>query len=307
MLRGTGMELESRKNGKPRLMNEEEFRKLSELIHNEFGIVVKGDRKLTLHTKLAHRLGLLGVETYTEYIEMVLGSRGELAALATEVTNNETFFQREKNQFDAFAVFLNEIKSRKVARGEEDVRIISAGCSTGEEAYGLSILLWESALFAWGNWNVTLIGIDVDRKALRRARRAVYTKNSFRLLDEEENFISKYFHHDDGGYRLKMPYKKPVKFRHGNLMDPAAFKGLDGADAVFCRNVFIYMSDEAIARIARNIYSCLDDEGFLFIGSTETLIQKTDLFVPECREGIVVYRKRPGPLSNINEGHIKCL
>jgi len=304
------MEIENRRNGKPlpgltrnlvTFISEEEFRRLADLVHREFGIVLKGDRRLTLHTKLSHRLGLLGLSSYSEYLDM-LGensargdpkARGELNALAAEIMNNETFFQREKNQFEAFFVFLNDIKRRKVAGGESSINIISAGCSTGEEIYSLSILLFESALFAWGNWETGLTGIDVDKSALRKARKALYSNNSFRLLNEEDAFVNKYFHREESGFRLKRAYKSPVKFRHGNLMDPAAFDGLEGADAIFCRNVFIYMSDEAISNIARNFHSCLRDEGYLFVGSTETLIQKTDLFVPECREGIVVYRKAP--------------
>jgi len=296
------MEMENRRNGRPKFISEEEFGRLAGFIHKEFGIVLKGDRKLSLHTRLSHRLGLLGLATYSDYLDMLENPRGlcprsdqfaagETNALAAEITNNETFFQREKSQFEALAFFLNDIKRRKVAKGEDSISIISAGCSTGEEIYSLSILLWDSALFAW-NWETRLTGIDVDKGALKKAKSALYSNNSFRLLNgEHDGFLEKYFHQEDEGFRLKRAYKSPVRFRHGNLMDPGAFEGLAGASAIFCRNVFIYMSDLAIAKIAANFHSCLEDEGYLFVGSTETLIQKTDLFVPECREGIVVYRK----------------
>ena len=90
------------------VMSEEEFTLLRDLIHNEFGIWLKGDKRLTLHTKVSHRLSILGLATYRQYYEYLLSdvSKGELYTLASHITNNETYFFREKGQLDMFSELL---------------------------------------------------------------------------------------------------------------------------------------------------------------------------------------------------------
>jgi chemotaxis protein methyltransferase CheR len=133
--------------------------------------------------------------------------------------------------------------------------------------------------------------MDVSRNALKKAKNAVYTKNSFRILDGTDEFSQKYFDRRNDLYTLKPAYRSQVEFRHGNILDPASWEGIEDIDVIFCRNVLIYMSDDAIRRITENFFRHLSDEGYLFIGSSESLLNKTDLFVPECREGLIIYRK----------------
>lgn len=273
-------------------MSEEEYRLLRELIRTEFGIVLKGDRRLTLHTKISHRLGILGIRNYSEYYRYILADRSgdELNRLASHVTNNETYFFREKNQLELFAELLHDIRREKQRAGKRDLRVLSVAASTGEEAYSLNILIQESGLYAW-DWDVQVVGIDIDRNALRDAERARYGKHSFRSVSDEGPVLEKYFTAESGSYVLRMGARKGVVFRHGNLLKPEAFTGLSQCDVIFCRNVLIYMSDEAIGCIVKNLYDTLSDSGFLFIGSSESLIQKTNLFWPEHRNGIIIYRK----------------
>ena len=136
-----------------------------------------------------------------------------------------------------------------------------------------------------------LIPIDVSRNALKKATNAAYTKNSFRVPDGNDEFSQEYFDRRDDLYILKPPYRSHVEFRHGNILNPASWEGIQDIDVIFCRNVLIYMSDDAIGHIAENFYHHLADEGYLFVGSSESLLNKTDLFVPECREGLIIYRK----------------
>jgi chemotaxis protein methyltransferase CheR len=82
-----------------------------------------------------------------------------------------------------------------------------------------------------------------------------------------------------------------VEFRHANILDRQTFEGFDSVDVIFCRNVLIYMSDDAIEKIVKNFHECISDRGYLFIGSSESLIQKTNLFLPEHINGVIVYRK----------------
>lgn len=286
------MNILSMREQKTLSMTEDEYALFRDLIEKEVGIVMKGDKRLTLHTKLSHRLSILDVRSYKEYYDLIISepSKEEFYSLMAHITNNETYFQREMGRISLVAGLLGDIKRHRQKKKQKSVTFLSAGCSTGEEAYTLKIMLMESGLFAWG-WEVNVIGMDVSRSALKKARNAVYTRNSFRVLDGTDEFSQKYFDQRDDLYTLKTPYRSQVEFKHGNILDPASWEGIQDIDVIFCRNVLIYMSDDAIGRITENFHRHLADEGYLFVGSSESLLNKTDLFVPECREGLIVYKK----------------
>lgn len=273
-------------------ISEKDFQLLREIISKEFGLQIKGDKRLTLHTRLAHRLHILGLASYGDYCDYIRADSSgvELQELASHITNNETFFFREKAQLDAFSRVLENIKKEKQKAKRQELKILSLACSTGEEAYTLNILVQLSGLFLW-NWEVKITGIDIDRVAVAKARSAVYTKNSFRGVAGEPDLILKYFKGEGELYHLKQPFSKNVEFRQGNITREDAYIGLEGTDAVFCRNLFIYMGTDAVEKVLRNCYRSLSENGYLFIGSSESLINKTDLFIPQIVNGIIVYRK----------------
>jgi chemotaxis protein methyltransferase CheR len=281
------MEIRSKKE----LMTEEEYSKLRDLITREFGILLKGDKRLTLHTKVSHRLGILGLASYTDYYSYIMSdpTGGELFALASHVTNNETYFFREQNQLEVLAGILRDIKKQK-ENERHRIRILSVASSSGEEAYSMNMIIQEKGLFVW-DWDISITGIDIDKNAIQKAREACYSINSFRSLNGNKSLVDKYFVGDGERYRLKRFLARNVEFRHGNMLDAATFEGFDSVDVIFCRNAFIYMSDDAIGKIIKNFHKCISDKGYLFIGSSESLIQKTNLFLPEHCEGSIVYRK----------------
>jgi chemotaxis protein methyltransferase CheR len=274
------------------IMTDEEFNLLRDLINREFGIILKGDKRLTLHTKISHRLPILGLKSYKEYYDFIIENptKEELFNLASHITNNETYFFREKTQLDVFFEILKDVKKERLKKNQNTLRILSLACSSGEEMYSLNIILQDSGLFLW-DWDVKIIGIDIDKTALKKARSALYTKNSFRQNGNMES-IERYFTIDNEKFALKPLYRKNTEFIHGNILDSNSFIDITDVDIIFCRNTLIYMDDIAIRRIANNLYNCLSDSGYLFIGSAESLIQKTNLFFPEYNNGIIVYRKK---------------
>lgn len=276
------------------VMTAEEYALLKELVYHEFGIVLKGDKRLTLHTKLAHRLAIRGLATYRDYYDLIVAepSREELFIFISHITNNETYFLRESSQLNALAKILADLKRQKQKKNQNRISILSAGCSSGEEVYTLNIMLMESGLFAWG-WEVRLLGMDVSRTALERAKKALYSKNSFRMLNGNDDFAQKYFDKEEERLALKKQYRNNVDFIHGNVLLPESLYGLFDIDVIFCRNILIYMDDAAIGRVVANFSRHLSDEGYLFVGLSESLLNKTELFVPEYRDGIIVYRKNP--------------
>lgn len=270
----------------------EEFGRVVELIAANFGIIVKGDKRLTFHTKLSHRLRLLGMDTYTQYLDFVENDKtgAELINLAAHITNNETYFFREDRQLKLFSNILNNIKRDKLNEGKNGIDILSAGCSGGEEPYTLNILLLESGLFVW-DWTVNIVGMDINRELLKKAERGVYTRHSFRNLNGNGKMYKRYFYIKNDRYILKRAFAKNVSFKQANILDREPYEEHRGVDVIFCRNVLIYMNDDAFIRVIENFYDTISDSGYLFLGASESLIQRTGLFVPEYNDGVIVYRK----------------
>lgn len=286
--------LSSSRAGKELFMTEEQFGLLREIVADEFGIAIKGDKRLTIHAKIAHRLSILGIKSYNDYCSYIVSEpdKGEMFRLMAHITNNETYFFREKTHLKVFSDLLGDVKRNRQKAKQNKVRILSAGCSTGEEAYTLNILLMESGLFAWG-WDVNVMGMDASGSAIKKAEAGEYSKSSFRMMNGTEDAVRKYFDRGGESYVLKRPYRNNVSFRLSNVLTQESFAGIEDVDVIFCRNMLIYMSDEAIEKIALNFYNAISDEGFLILGASESLLQKTDLFIPEYRDGVIIYRKNP--------------
>jgi chemotaxis protein methyltransferase CheR len=278
-------------------LSEEEFRLLRDLIHERFGLYFDDNQRPSLRTRLAGRLStldLVSFEDYYHYLRFGPQRGEELQRMVTHLTNNETYFYREQPQLQVFAdTVLKSIKDCKSVGADRAVRLLSAGCSTGEEAYTLAMILYDSGQFFWG-WDVQVIGMDVDQVALDKARRAVYHHNSFRSLNpsvRERHFVGV----AGGSAQVKEGIRRMVSFRQGNIVDPASYAGLPPLDVIFCRNVLIYFSDAMILKVVRLFHEALLPGGHLFLGHAESLSRITDLFTPIRFQGAMVYRKAGQP------------
>jgi chemotaxis protein methyltransferase CheR len=275
-------------------LGEEEFRLLRDFIHEQFGLYFEDNQRGSLRSRLAGRLASLGLATFEDYYHYLrFGPQHaeERERMASHLTNNETYFYRETAQLQVFAdVVLKGLKDRKTASGDRRLALLSAGCSSGEEAYTLAMILYDSGLFFW-SWDAHVTGMDVDRSALEKAARAVYHPNSFRSI--RPALVEKHFVKEEGGARVKDAVRKIVRFRHGNIVDPASYEGLAPLDAIFCRNVLIYFSDAMILKVMTLFHGALAPGGYLFLGHAESLSRITDLFTPIRFQGAMVYQKTP--------------
>jgi len=274
-------------------LSEEEFRLLRDLIHERFGLFFEDNQRNSLRTRLSGRLAtldLLSFEDYYHYLRFGPQRVQELQRMVTHLTNNETYFYREMPQLQVFAdTVLRTVKEDKTQAEDRTLRILSAGCSTGEEAYTLAMIVYDSGQFFWG-WDVRVVGMDVDQVALEKARKAVYHHNSFRSLSPallERHFVKT----GAGAAQVKEGIRRLVTFRQGNIVDPASYEGLERLDVVFCRNVLIYFSDTMILKVVRLFHEALAPGGHLFLGHAESLSRITDLFTPIRFQGAMVYRK----------------
>jgi chemotaxis protein methyltransferase CheR len=275
-------------------LSEQEFRLLRDFIHERFGIYFEDNQRASLRSRLVGRLAsldLLSFEEYYQYLRFGPERTDELQRMVSHLTNNETYFYREAPQLQVFAEhILRQIKERKAAEGSRTLRILSAGCSSGEEAHTIAMIIYDSGQFFW-NWEVQVVGMDVDQVAVEKARRGVYLHNSFRSVNS--SVVERHFVRQAAGAVVKEPVRRMVRFRHGNIVDAASYEGLGGLDVVFCRNVLIYFSDLMILKAVQLFHDALVPGGFLFLGHAESLSRITDLLVPIRFQGAMVYQKAP--------------
>jgi chemotaxis protein methyltransferase CheR len=182
------------------------------------------------------------------------------------LTISETHFFRLRGQFDALAerVLPGLLIARRATRR---LRLWSAGCSTGEEAWSLAILL--ERLLPPG-WEATILATDVDEAALDRARRGVYRAHSFR--DTPESLRARWFAVTPDGWEVDPRLRRRVRFAALNLVTgsyPSAANGTTGIDLLLCRNVLMYFTPEARARTAARLSACLAPGGWLAIAPAE--------------------------------------
>lgn len=274
------------------VLSEEEFRLLRDFIHERFGIFFDEGERALLRSRLLGRLvglDLSSFEDYYHYLRFGPERADEQERMITHLTNNETYFFRESTQLQVFAEnILKLLKDRKTRTGARRLRILSAGCSTGEEAYTLAMLLHDTGHFFW-NWDVQVVGLDIDPVALDKARKAVYFHNSFRSIDPA--IVDRHFVQLSAGCQVKDALRRNVSFRQGNIVEPGSFDALRPLDVIVCRNVLIYFSDASILRAVRCFHNALSPGGYLLLGHAESLARVTDLFTPIRFRGAMIYQK----------------
>jgi len=273
-------------------MTDEECRLFSELVRDRFGLDVFEAQRDRVRFRLKDRLEARAMTSFLEYYRfLVLSPHAgeELPHLVEALTNNETYFFRERYQLDWY---FSEVLPRQVRERPAGVpvRILSAGCSSGEEAYTLSIVHHENQFRCFGR-PVEIHAIDVNAARIRQAEQAEYEGLSFRAATPEAK--ERYFGSTarDGRLRVKAWLKAPVRFRVLNLIElPDAFP--EGHfDAVFCRNVLIYFSEATMQRACVLFHHVLRPGAPLFLGHSESLLGRTRLFRPERAPDFIYYVK----------------
>ncbi len=267
------------------------FRLLRDLIHDYCGIYFDDGSKFLLQRRLGRRLEqrqLKDFEGYYHYLRYDRKRDEELAVLVDNLTTNETYFFRESLQLKAFSEeLLPELRER--LGGRKILRIWSAGCSTGEEPYTIAILLLESGDW-WRDWEVEILGSDINQRVLHTARKGVYKKNSHRATSPE--MVKKYFIEEGkGDYRVVDRVKELVSFSYLNLLDPYKTSLIRDIDVIFCRNVIIYFDREAKRTVIDSFYDKLREGGYLLLGHSESLINISNAFVLRTLKNDMVYQK----------------
>lgn len=268
---------------------EEEYRLLREFIRSRIGLDFGPSRRDILATRLKKRLEILSLRSFLEYYHYLLYAPKEqrfqeMETLADVLANHETYFFREAYQFDLlFDVFWDKIRASE----GRPTRILSVGCSTGEEVYSLALSALERRMFP--EKYIELIGVDLCRPPIDAARRGVYRPYSFRAqlpFPREKYFLSL----DSHSFLIKSEVRSLVTFHQGNLLNALFMEKLGPVDAIFCRNVLIYFDDAAVARAAKIFHRVLRPGGFLFLGHSESFLGRGFPFEAVRGGQYIVYR-----------------
>ncbi|HET7542849.1 MAG TPA: CheR family methyltransferase [Polyangiaceae bacterium] len=239
---------------------------------------------------LAERLAARGCKDASAYGRVLDDLRlraEETRIIADRLTVNETYFLRESA---GLRVLVERLIPELLARGSSPVRVLSVGCSTGEEPYGLGLLLHEAGI---GRGQVEIRGIDVSPNAIASARRAQYSEWALRNVPAA--LRARYFERERKGYRLLPELRERVRFELGNVVDEdGAFWDSAEFDVILCRNLLIYLGTEAIEFTISRFARALAPGGTLFLGHAETSLAGPRFSVEEA-DGAFYFRLRKHP------------
>lgn len=236
----------------------------------------------------------LGYEDLNAFLAWLLhGTVAQVAVdvLAKHLTIGESYFFREIVVFSILREkILPELLDRKKERGDRQIRVWSAGCSTGEEVYSIAILL-DSVLGALPDWKFSVLGTDVNPVAVQRARHGQYRDWSFR--DVPLDLHAAYFERtEDGKHEVIAPIREKTEFRMLNLVSaPALYPS--GFDLVFCRNVMMYFTREKVNAVVQGFRRSLQEHGWLIPSLTETTLINNPGFEGVRFGDATLYRKQP--------------
>ncbi|MBI5179664.1 MAG: hypothetical protein HZA04_10460 [Nitrospinae bacterium] len=258
------------------------------LIKDRCGFTFRNDSSYTLEVSLQKRMSDLKAASNEIYLQMLRNDQEEMDRLIELITINETYFLREPRHFKLLVdTVMPEMLDRK--RGSEKVRILSAGCSTGEEAYSILLALTEK--YGMGIRNrVSIIGVDIDRNAIRMAQEGIFGNKSFR---SDDALLKKYVvHAKDKRFELVPYLKEGVEFQVFNLLTHPYPDFLKNIDIIFYRNVSIYFAGEVQKLIFQRLSEILNPEGFLFLSSAETYFHNIGILFLKEYGDVFVYKKK---------------
>jgi chemotaxis protein methyltransferase CheR len=273
-------------------LSREDFLRFRDLVRTEIGLVVPDVRRRDLERAVANSLADSSLDDLDQlYAQLTTGTdRRRLEAFVGELTVGETHFFRNRPQFRALE---QEILPGLIAARSESrrLRIWSAGCSSGEEAYSIAILL-RRLIPDLDDWNVTILATDINRGAIERGQRGVYGAWSFREVPS--GIESTYFKSAQGGLEIATEVRRLVTFGYLNLVDdvyPSLHTNTTGMDLVLCRNVLIYFEDPTVKKVVAQLHQALVEGGWLAVAPAE-FSQVVFKDFETCNfENTVIYRK----------------
>ncbi|MBW1695864.1 MAG: protein-glutamate O-methyltransferase CheR [Deltaproteobacteria bacterium] len=261
----------------------DELKVFLEYVHKISGISIDDKKAYLLESRLARLLQQEGCNSFKQlYLKAVSpGGKGVERKIIDAITTRETLFFRDRSPFEMLQYkILPDLIDRRVAGLDDSsiasIRIWSAACSTGQEIYSIAIVLKE-LLGDLEKYSIRLLGTDISDAAIAYASYGQYSKIEVERGLQKAQLL-KYFDPNGSGWRIKDEIRAITMFKRMNIMEP--FRGLGRFDIIFCRNLLIYFNLEDRKEILDKIADVLENDGYLILGSSETLMGVSSRFRP---------------------------
>ena len=282
-------------SGVPRDLSDREFQIFRRLVATHSGIALGPHKRALLQARLGRRLRTLGLATFADYHRLLVegDTQGEeLVRFINAVTTNKTHFYREAHHFAYLAErWAPAVVGRASRGGERALRIWSAGCSTGEEAYTIAMTVADALPLA-GGWSVRILASDIDTEVLKRGAAGIYSIEAAGAIPPAA--LKRHFLRGTGTsrglMRVRPALRSLVTFRRINLLEAPWPVGAS-FDVIFCRNVLIYFDRPTQQRVLERLGTCLNDDGVLVLGHSEGILGMMNGL---RHVGHTIYHKEPG-------------
>ncbi len=273
------------------LLSTENFAKIGEFIYRKSGIsldVEKHYEKLAKYIdKRAAELGFDNFRKYFFKLRFDDKDGSEFQELMNAMTVNETYFFREKEQFEVLAnSILPELHAKMPAN--KPLRILSSPCSTGEEPYSMILHILEEGKVVEER-DIEVVGIDIDSTVIQKAKASKYTERSVHAIPKP--ILNQWFNKKGLGYELSEDLQGSVDFQVCNVFDKTQMRKLGKFDVIFSRNMLIYFDDASRKEVAMTFYDMLNPGGYVLLGHAEYMSRIVSVFKAKKVDTTLIYQK----------------
>jgi chemotaxis protein methyltransferase CheR len=272
--------------GMPVTVTEHELSEIRGLIETRSGIFFDDSRERFFSNRVREHVEARKLSHGTDLLRLIKNSNVEYDALLQRLLTQETSFFRYPAAFEALEKkVLPELHMKKFWESPRSLRIWSAGCATGEEAYSIAMTVADALEFA-DAWNIHILATDVSRQALDHAEHGVYGAREIETVAPRQRDL--YFSRGNGHYVVKPRIRNLVTFAPMNL---AQVVYMGKFDCIFCMNVLIYFSEERQAQLMQRFFEYLEPGGYLFLGHAETVTKADVKFETHVYRDARIYQK----------------
>lgn len=273
------------------LLSKENFAKMSEFIYRKSGIFLEEEKHFEKLAKFIDtRCATLKFDNFRKYffkLRFEDKEGEEFQELMNGVTVNETYFFREKDQFE---VLVNSLlpELHRALPASKPIRILSSPCSTGEEPYSIVLHIVEEGKVVEQR-DIEVVGIDIDSTVIKKAQVAKYSDRSVHAIPK--NILAKWFKKNSLGYELGGDLQGSVDFQVANVFDKAQMRKLGKFDVIFSRNMLIYFDDASRKEVAMTFYDMLNPGGYVLLGHAEYMSRIVSVFKARKIDNTLIYQK----------------
>lgn len=273
------------------LLSSDNFAKIGEFIYRKSGIYLEEAKHFDKLAKfIDKRAKDLNVDSFRKYFfklrfEDKEGS--EFQELMNGITVNETYFFREKEQFEVLANTILPELNKKMLSGKP-LRILSSPCSTGEEPYSIILHILEEGTVVEQR-DIEVIGIDIDSTVIAKAKSSKFTERSVHAIPK--SILNRWFKKKALGYELSEDLHGTVDFKVVNVFDKAQMRALGKFDVIFSRNMLIYFDDASRKEVAMTFYDMLNPGGYVLLGHAEYMSRIVSVFNAKKIDSTLIYQK----------------